>query len=149
MNNHALIKNCLERLSDDELNGIINELGQPTYDLDSPLRKLVNTIYGEDVGIFFVFKIVELTYPLLKETQKRWQRPPISQKDFEELVDEGLTELIGEGKWIKDSAYQVFKYGERYFVWVVYDSASNYVLDDSLCEIEEENIGSYLENWKK
>jgi hypothetical protein len=149
MNNDALIKDCLKRLSDDELNAIINELGQPTHDLDSPLRKLVNTIYGEDVGIFFVFKIVELTYPLLKETQKRWQRPPISQKDFEELVDEGLTELIGEGKWIKDSAYQVFKYGERYFVWVVYDSASNYVLDDSLCEIEEENIGSYLENWKK
>jgi hypothetical protein len=148
MNNHALIKNCLERLSDDELNGIINELGQPTYDLDSPLRKLVNTIYGEDVGIFML-RIVELTYPLLKETQKRWQRPPISQEEFERLVDANLTEFIGEGNWVKDSAYQVYKYGERYFVWVVYDSSSKYVLDNSLCEINEENIGSYLENWKK
>jgi hypothetical protein len=148
MNNDALIKNCLERLSDDELNGIINELGQPTHDLDSPLRKLVNTIYGEDVGIFML-RIVELTYPLLKETQKRWQHPPISQKEFEELVDVGLANLIGESKWVKDSAYQVYKYGERYFVWAVYDSSSKYVLEDSLCEIEEKNIGSYLENWKK
>lgn len=148
MNNDALIKNCLERLSDDELNGIINELGQPTHDLDSPLRKLVNTVYGEDVGIFML-RIVELTYPLLKETQKRWQRSPISQEEFERLVDANLAEFIGESKWVKDSAYQVYKYGERYFVWAIYDSSSKYVLDNSLCEIEEKNIGSYLENWKK
>lgn len=143
-----LIKDCLKRLSDDTLNQVINELGKEVHDLDSPLRNLVKTIYGENIDTYMC-RVLELTYPLLKETQKRWQRPPISQKEFEELVDGGLVELIGEGKWVKDSAYQVYKYGERYFVWVVYDSSSKNVLENTLCEIEEKNIGSYLVNWKK
>jgi hypothetical protein len=64
------------------------------------------------------------------------------------LSDAELAELIGEGEWIKDSAYQVHKYGDRYFVLVVYNSSSKCVLENTLCEIEEKNIGSYLENWK-
>jgi hypothetical protein len=147
MNTPALIEDCIKRLSDNELNEIIDELSKPLHELDSPLRKLVNTIYGENVGLF-VLRLTELIYPLLKETQKRWQRPPISQDEFERLVDGNMAEFIGEGKWVKDSAYQVHKYGDRYFVWVVYDSSSKCVLENTLCEIEEKNIGSYLENWK-
>lgn len=147
MNTPALIEDCIKRLSDDELNEIIDELSKPVHELDSPLRSLINTIYGANVGVYLL-RVTELIYPLLKETQKRWQRPFISQDEFERLVDGGMTEFIGEGKWIKDSAYQVYKYGKRYFVWVVYDSSSKCVLENTLCEIEEKNIGSYLENWK-
>lgn len=145
MNNDALIKDCIKRLSNDELNEIIDELGQPTHDLDSPLRKLVKTIYGENVGVYLL-RVTELIYPLLKETQKRWQRPPISQDEFERLIDENMVEFIGESKWVKDSAYQVYKYGERYFIWVVYDSLSKFVLEDILCEIKCQKISEII--WK-
>jgi hypothetical protein len=148
MNFNALTEDCIKRLSDNELSEVIFSLEKPIHDSDSPIRKLTKTIYGENHGVYFL-RMYELLYPLLKETHKRWKNQPIIQESFKQLVDEGLAEFIGEGKWINNSAYQIYKYGERYFVWMVCNlSPLYYVLENTLCEIEEKNIGSYLENWK-
>lgn len=58
-------------LTDQELSTLVEEIEKLAYDDSSPLRKTINDLYGEDVGIF-VLRVNELIYPLLKEVHSRW-----------------------------------------------------------------------------
>jgi hypothetical protein len=61
----------LKGLSDQELSTLVEELEKVVHEDSSPLRKVINDLYGENVGIF-VLRVNELIYPLLKEVHSRW-----------------------------------------------------------------------------
>lgn len=53
-------------------------------------------------------------------------------------------ELIGEGPWVKDSAYRVYKVDGKYFTIIVYNQMNLDLMDDSIKEIKEEEIIQYI-----
>jgi len=53
-------------------------------------------------------------------------------------------EIIGVGQWEKDSQYQVVKYENRYYAFIVYDRQSCWVMDESIEEITEDQISQYV-----
>lgn len=61
----------LKGLSDQELSTLVEELEKVAHEESSPLRKTINDLYGENVGVF-VLRVNELIYPLLKEVHSRW-----------------------------------------------------------------------------
>lgn len=63
----------LKGLSDQELSTLVEELEKVTHEDSSPLRKVINDLYGENVGVF-VLRVNELIYPLLKEVHSRWKK---------------------------------------------------------------------------
>lgn len=63
----------LKNLSDKELSALVEDLKNTSFGEDSPLRKAVNEIYKDDVGIF-VLRIPELMYPILLEVHLRFVR---------------------------------------------------------------------------
>ncbi len=52
--------------------------------------------------------------------------------------------FIGEGPWIKDSAYQVYLLDDKYYTVIVHDSLSKYMLEETIQEIGEHEIGDYI-----
>jgi len=52
--------------------------------------------------------------------------------------------LIGERKWVKDSAHQVYEFEDRFFLIVIYDFQDKWLIDDTLIEIEENEIIQYV-----
>jgi hypothetical protein len=65
-------------------------------------------------------------------------------KEVLNAITNGKTELIGEGKWIKDSAYQVHKIEDRYYSVIVSDSQNKWLMDSSIEEIKKEDISKYI-----
>lgn len=66
------IKEYLKGFSDEELKILVEEINKPTHYEDSPLRKLIYTVWGDNVGIF-TLRIIEVLYPLLNEINSRWK----------------------------------------------------------------------------
>jgi hypothetical protein len=66
------------------------------------------------------------------------------KKEVEHAIDCGKANLLGEGKWVKDSAYQVYEYEGRYFSVVVYDNTSKWLMGDTITEIKQEEISQYV-----
>jgi hypothetical protein len=62
----------LKGLSDQELSILVEELEKVALEESSPIRKVINELYGEDVGVF-ILRVNELIYPLLKEVHSRWR----------------------------------------------------------------------------
>jgi hypothetical protein len=62
----------LKGLSDQELTELVNDLENTAFEETAPMRKAINALHGEDVGIF-VLRVQELIYPLLKEVHSRWR----------------------------------------------------------------------------
>lgn len=52
--------------------------------------------------------------------------------------------FIGEGKWIKNSAYQVYELNGRYYSVIVVDSMNREIMEDTITEIEYEDIKKYI-----
>lgn len=52
--------------------------------------------------------------------------------------------FIGEGKWIKDSAYQVYELDGKYYSVIVYDWQNKWIMDDTIKEIKKEEINHYI-----
>ena len=63
----------LKGLSDQELTELVNDLEKSALEETAPMRKAINALHGEDVGIF-VLRVQELIYPLLKEVYSRWEK---------------------------------------------------------------------------
>lgn len=53
-------------------------------------------------------------------------------------------ELIGTGEWVKDSAYQVYKYEGKFYSIIVADSMSWWLMDETLEEINESEVEKYV-----
>ena len=66
------------------------------------------------------------------------------KKEVEHAIDCGKAKFLGEGDWVKDSAYQVYEYEGRYFTVIVYDNTSKWLMGDTITEIKEEEISQYI-----
>lgn len=74
----------LKGLSDQELSTLVEELEKVAHEDSSPLRKAINDLYGENVGVF-VLRVNEIIYPLLKEVHSRWVNNTITESDIDNL----------------------------------------------------------------
>jgi hypothetical protein len=52
--------------------------------------------------------------------------------------------FIGEGKWIKDTAYQVYEIDSKYYAVIVIGHSNKEILEDTIIEIKKEDIGNYI-----
>ncbi len=52
--------------------------------------------------------------------------------------------FIGEGEWVKDSAYQVHKLDGKYYTVIVNGYNSREIDEDSIREIKEEDVSNYI-----
>lgn len=52
--------------------------------------------------------------------------------------------FIGEGKWVKNSAYQVYELDGKYYSVVVVDSMNKELLEDTITEIQSKEIDLYI-----
>ena len=52
--------------------------------------------------------------------------------------------FIGEGRWIKNSAYQVYKLEEKYYAVVVVEQMNKELMEDTIIEIGKEDINKYI-----
>ena len=52
--------------------------------------------------------------------------------------------FLGEGKWVKDSAYQVYELDGKYYAVIVVGHSNREILDDSIVEIEKQNINKFI-----
>jgi hypothetical protein len=60
------------------------------------------------------------------------------------MVDLDKAIFIGEGKWVKDSAYQVYELDGKYYSVIVIGHSNKEIMDDSITEIPKEDIGKYI-----
>jgi len=52
--------------------------------------------------------------------------------------------LIEEGKWVKDSAYQVYEFDSKFYAVIVVGHSNREILDDMTVEIKKEDISKYI-----
>jgi hypothetical protein len=60
------------------------------------------------------------------------------------MVNLDNAKLIGEGKWVKDSAYQVYELDGKYYSVIVIGQSNKEIMDGSITEIAKENISKYI-----
>ena len=60
------------------------------------------------------------------------------------MVNLDDAKLIGEGEWIKDSAYRVYELDGKFYAVVVVGHSNKETLDDMTIEIKEEDISKYI-----
>ena len=60
------------------------------------------------------------------------------------MVNLDNAKLIGEGEWVKDSAYQVYELEGKFYAVVVVGHSNKEILDDMIIEIKEEDISKYI-----
>jgi hypothetical protein len=65
-------------------------------------------------------------------------------KQILELILNGKSKLLGQGKWEKDSCYRVYEVKGKFYSIIVYDQMNMYLMDNTLQEIREENIVQYI-----
>jgi hypothetical protein len=59
-------------------------------------------------------------------------------------IDLDKGEFIGEGKWYKNSTYQVYKVDGKYYAVVVVDQQNLWLMENTIEEITEEEIVKYI-----
>ena len=52
--------------------------------------------------------------------------------------------FVGEGPWVKDSAYQVYELDGKYYATIVHGHSNREILDDMTIEIKKEDISRYI-----
>jgi hypothetical protein len=52
--------------------------------------------------------------------------------------------FIGEGEWVKDSAYQVYQNADKYYAVIVVGHRNKEIDNDSIIEIKKEQIDYYI-----
>jgi len=60
------------------------------------------------------------------------------------MIDLDSAKLIGEGEWVKGSAYQVYELDGKYYSVIVIGQSNKEIMDGSITEIPKENIGKYI-----
>ena len=60
------------------------------------------------------------------------------------MVNLDDAKLIGEGEWIKDSAYRVYELDGKFYAVAVVGHSNKEILDDMTIEIKEEDISKYI-----
>lgn len=62
------------------------------------------------------------------------------------MVNLDNAKFIGESKWVKDAASQVYELDGKFYVAVVVGHSNKEILDDMTIEIKEEEIKDYINN---
>jgi hypothetical protein len=62
------------------------------------------------------------------------------------MVNLDNAKLIGESKWVKDSADRVYELDGKFYLAVVVGHSNKEILDDMTVEIKEEEIKNYINN---
>lgn len=65
-------------------------------------------------------------------------------KEVLEEINNETSELIGTGKVVKNSWYEVHKVNDKLYAIICYDTINNFIMHDSLIEITEEQISEYI-----
>jgi hypothetical protein len=60
------------------------------------------------------------------------------------MVNLDNAKLIGEGEWVKGSAYQVYELDGKYYSVIVIGQSNKEIMDNSITEIAKENISKYI-----
>lgn len=60
------------------------------------------------------------------------------------MIDLNNATFIGEGEWVKDSAYQVYELGGKYYS-VIVNGYNKEIDEDSIAEISKEDISKYVQ----
>ena len=60
------------------------------------------------------------------------------------MVNLDNAKLIGEGEWVKDSAYRVYELDGKYYSVIVIGQSNKEIMDGSIIEIPKENISKYI-----
>ena len=60
------------------------------------------------------------------------------------MVNLDDAKFIGEGEWIKDSAYQVYELDGKYYSVIVVNSMNKELMEDTITQIKFEDIGNYI-----
>ena len=63
--------------------------------------------------------------------------------DIQAIRDNKAT-LIGEGEWVKDSAYRVYQLGDLYIAIVVASNQDLWLVDETAEYISKEDISKYI-----
>jgi hypothetical protein len=60
------------------------------------------------------------------------------------MINLDNAKLIGEGEWVKGSAYQVYELDGKYYSVIVIGQSNKEIMDGSITEIPKENISKYI-----
>ena len=60
------------------------------------------------------------------------------------MVNLDNAKFIGEGEWIKDSAYQVYELDGKYYSVIVVNSMNKELMEDTITQIKFEDIENYI-----
>ncbi len=59
-------------------------------------------------------------------------------------LDSDKAKFLGEGEWVKDTAYQVYEVEDRYFAVIVSGHSNKEIVDNTTVEITKEEISQYV-----
>ena len=60
------------------------------------------------------------------------------------MVNLDNAKLIGEGEWVKDSAYRVYELDGKFYSVIIISLMNMELLEDTIEEIKEEEIKNYI-----
>jgi hypothetical protein len=60
------------------------------------------------------------------------------------MVNLDNAKLIGESKWVKDSAYRVYELDRKFYSVIIISQMNMELLEDTIKEIKEEEIKNYI-----
>ena len=59
-------------------------------------------------------------------------------------LDLDKAKLMGQGPWVKDSAWRVYQLDGKYYCVMVYDRQNLHVMEELTEEITEEEVQTYI-----
>jgi hypothetical protein len=62
-----------------------------------------------------------------------------------DAIFRGKANMLGEGTWVKDSAYRVYELNGKYYTIIVYDWQNLELMDSTLEEITKEQIKDFID----
>ena len=61
-----------------------------------------------------------------------------------DAISNDKSKLVGQGKWVKDSCYQVHEVEGKFYSIIVVDQMDCWLMEDTLQEIKEEEVVQYV-----
>ena len=60
------------------------------------------------------------------------------------MIDLHKAKFVGEGEWVKDSAYQVYELDGKYYSVIVVGRMNKELMENTITEIRFEDIEKYV-----
>lgn len=111
----------------------------PKSMLISKLNFIIHALLAEEKK-----KLLELTTKQIEMENKALVDANDINKILSKAIDNKEVKFIGEGEWVKDSAYQVYEYEYEFYALIVYDHQNKWILENSVIKISEGEIKTYI-----